>query len=83
MAEEKEPTTQEEAPQPAAEAPKARVFHYDGRDFPDPDPTMSPEDVKSMFVDFFPELANADIKEHKRDADIMYEFVRKVGTKGD
>ena len=60
----------------------ARVFVYDGREFPDPDPTLSPEDVRRMMTDFFPELATAEVREHKRDEDTLYELVRRVGTKG-
>ena len=60
----------------------ARVFVYDGREFPDPDPTLSPDEVRQMMTDFFPELANAEIREHKREEDTLYEFVRKVGIKG-
>lgn len=59
-----------------------RFFVYDDREFPDPDPTLSVEAVKSMFTDFFPELANAEIKEHTRGDDTLHEFVRRVGTKG-
>jgi PRTRC genetic system protein C len=60
----------------------ARVFVYDGREFPDPDPNLSVEDVRRMMTDFFPELANAEIREHTRESDTLHEFVRKVGTKG-
>ena len=60
----------------------ARVFVYDGREFPDPDPSLSVDEVRRMMTDFFPELANAEIREHKRDDDTLHEFVRRVGTKG-
>lgn len=64
-------------------AEKKRIFLYDGREFPDPDPSMTPEQVKAMMAEFYPELANAEIREHKKDEDTTaYEFVRKVGTKG-
>ena len=59
-----------------------RIFVYDGREFPDPDPTLSPDDVRKMFVDFFPELANAEIKEQKRGDDTLVHLIRKTGTKG-
>jgi PRTRC genetic system protein C len=59
-----------------------RIFIYDGREFPDPDPSQTPEQVKTMMTDFFPELANAEILEHKKADDTAYEFVRRVGTKG-
>lgn len=60
----------------------ARLFIYDSREFPDPDPSMTPEQVKDMMVTFFPELANAEVREHKKGEDIAYEFIRRVGTKG-
>ena len=60
----------------------SRVFVYDGREFPDPDPRMTPEEVRQTMTDFFPELANAEIKQAARGEDTLYELVRKVGTKG-
>ena len=60
----------------------ARVFVYDGREFPDPDPTLSPDEVRQMMTDFFPELANAEVKQTTRGEDTLYELVRKVGIKG-
>ena len=60
----------------------SRVFVYDGREFPDPDPNKTPDEVRQTMVDFFPELANAEIKQASRGEDTLYELVRKVGTKG-
>lgn len=60
----------------------ARKFVVDGREFPDPDPNLSPDEVRKMWTDFFPELANAEVREHKKDDDTIYELVRRVGTKG-
>jgi len=59
-----------------------RVFVYEGREFPDPDANLPVEEVKQMMSDFFPELANAEVKEAKRGDDDLYEFVKKVGVKG-
>ena len=59
-----------------------RIFMYDGREFPDPDPSKPPEEVKEMFSNFFPELANADIRTQERGEDTLYILDRKVGTKG-
>jgi PRTRC genetic system protein C len=64
------------------EGKMARIFVYDGREFPDPDSNLTPDEVRKMMTDFFPELANAEIKEQKREDDTLYELVRKVGTKG-
>ena len=60
----------------------SRIFVYDGREFPDPDADATVEEVKKRMADFFPELANAEVKQAKRGDDDLYEFVRKVGTKG-
>ena len=60
----------------------ARVFVYDGREFPDPDPEMSVEQVKGTLADFYGEIANASVKETKRGEDTVHEFQRRVGTKG-
>ena len=47
----------------------ARVFVYDDREFPDPDPEMSVEQVKSVLADFYGEIANASVKETARGED--------------
>ena len=60
----------------------ARIFVYDDREFPDPDPEMSVEQVKATLSDFYGEIANASVKETKRGDDAIYEFQRRVGTKG-
>ena len=59
-----------------------RIFVYDDREFPDPDPQMSVEQVKNTLIDFYGEIANASVKESKRGDDAIYEFQRRVGTKG-
>lgn len=61
----------------------ARIFIVDGREFPDPDPEQTPEQVKKLMSDFFPELISAETKEHERGDDTLYEFIKKVGTKGE
>ena len=60
----------------------ARVFVYDGREHPDPDPSLPVEEVKQVFADFFPEVATAEVRTTQRDEDEVVEFVRRVGTKG-
>src|SRR6266542_5824019 len=60
-----------------------RVFVYDGRAFPDPDPGLSVEDVRKQLSDFFPELTNAETREERRgDDEVRYTFARRMGTKG-
>jgi PRTRC genetic system protein C len=60
----------------------SRIFVYDGREFPDQDPSLSPDDVRRQLSDFFPELANADVRDEKRGDDTVYTFSRRIGTKG-
>jgi PRTRC genetic system protein C len=59
-----------------------RRFIYDGREFPDPDPHLSVEEVRRQLAEFFPELTNADTREEQRDEDTLYTFTRRIGTKG-
>jgi len=60
-----------------------RIFVYDCREFPDPDPTLSVEDIRKQLSDFFPELANAETREERRGEDeTRYTFTRRIGTKG-
>ena len=40
-----------------------RIFVYDDREFPDPDPQMSVEQVKNTLSDFYGEIANASVKD--------------------
>jgi len=60
----------------------ARIFVYDSRQFPDPDPKLSVEDVRCQFAEFFPELANAETREEKRGEDTVFTFSKRIGTKG-
>lgn len=60
-----------------------RIFIVDQREFPDPDPTLTVEQVREMMASFYPELANATHTERQRDEDTVYEFQRRVGTKGE
>lgn len=60
----------------------ARVFVYDGRQFPDPDSKLAVDDVRKQLAEFFPELANAETREEKRGEDVVYTFTKRIGTKG-
>lgn len=59
-----------------------RIFVYDGREFPDPDPNLKVDEVRQHMSSFFPELSNAQSKESQRGEDTIVEFKRRVGTKG-
>lgn len=60
----------------------SRIFLYDGREFPDPDSNMTVDEVRVHLTSFFPELANSETKEAKRGEDTLYQFEKRVGTKG-
>lgn len=61
-----------------------RIFVYEGKEIPDPDPSMTPDDVRKSFIDFFPELANATVKPSvTRGEDEIIEFETRVGRKGE
>ena len=60
----------------------ARAFIYDGREFPDPDPKVSVEEIRKQLAEFFPELANAETREERCGEDTVYTFTRRIGTKG-
>jgi len=60
----------------------ARIFVYDGREFPDPDSKLAVDDVRKQLAEFFPELANAETREEKRGDDTVYAFTKRIGTKG-
>ena len=60
----------------------ARKFVYDNRDFGDPYPDMSVEQVRKSLSDFYGDLSNANVTETKDGDDTVYTFTRRVGTKG-
>ncbi len=60
----------------------ARIFVYDNREFEDPDPEMTVEQVKASLADFYGELSNATVSETERGEDTVHTFNKRVGTKG-
>jgi PRTRC genetic system protein C len=60
-----------------------RIFIADGREHPDPDPTLSIEKVRDIMADFLPNLVGATWTETLRGEDNLIEFNRRVGTKGE
>ena len=57
-------------------------LHGTGR-LPDPDTTMTPEQVKTVYSAAYPELTNAELTGPTVNGDTLeYEFRKAVGTKG-
>lgn len=60
-----------------------RVFTYNGVQLPDPNPELSVEEVRDMYVATYPELATAAVEGPSPVNDKMqYTFTRAVGVKG-
>ncbi|HEX5501780.1 MAG TPA: PRTRC system protein C [Thermomicrobiales bacterium] len=66
-----------------APATPARVFVFDGKEYPDPDPALAPDRVRQELARFIPELTNADTREEtRRDGVRQIVFTKRIGTKG-
>lgn len=60
-----------------------RVFKFNNLRLQDPDPKQTPEEVKEFYARMHPELTNAEIEgPNAKGAEIVYEFRKAVGTKG-
>lgn len=65
--------------------PMKRVFKFDGRVLDDPNPDMSPEQVKNFYAPHHAELLNAGIGSPVTDlkaGTITIEFIKSYGRKG-
>src|SRR6476646_2679798 len=61
----------------------ARFFIVDGKQLPDPDPRLTPDEVRaSLAANFYDWLANAESRAGRRGDDTHYFFTRRIGTKG-
>lgn len=61
---------------------KLKIGNVD-KTFPDPDPKLTPEEVKELYSLQFPELLNANISNQKIENDeLIVEFSSKFGGKG-
>lgn len=60
-----------------------RLFVYSGITLPDPDPSLSPEQVKEYYMAIYPELVNASVEGGDFDGTSQnFSFRRGTGTKG-
>jgi PRTRC genetic system protein C len=60
-----------------------REFLYNGQKLPDPDPSLSPDRVRSMFAVTYPELATATVEgPTTKDGKMVYTYVKAIGVKG-
>ncbi len=59
-----------------------RKFVYDGKELPEVNPNMKPDEVRQHYTNFLPELANAETVTSTVDGVDIYEFKKRTGTKG-
>jgi PRTRC genetic system protein C len=60
-----------------------RTFSFNGVNLPDPGPDFTPEEVKDVYVNMYPDLSTAVLQDPEINGDqVAYKFVRNVGTKG-
>ena len=59
-----------------------RMFNYNNIVLDDPDPQMSPEDVKNFYANLYPELTQAIVEGPELGENLEYKFNRSYGTKG-
>jgi len=60
-----------------------REFNFNGVKIPDPDKTLSPEEVRSVLATIYPDIATASITGPEAVGDkLRYNFVRAIGAKG-
>jgi PRTRC genetic system protein C len=61
----------------------AREFAFNGVKIPDPDKSLSPEEVRSVLATLYPDIATASITGPEAVGDkLRYNFVRAIGAKG-
>ncbi|MCI0438612.1 MAG: PRTRC system protein C [Chloroflexi bacterium] len=59
-----------------------RLFVYDGREHSDPDPRLTPDEVRQQMQAYYPELEQAIVTETVRRNTIIYTFEKGTGSKG-
>jgi PRTRC genetic system protein C len=60
-----------------------RTFAYNGLQLPDPDPRLTPEQVRDLYASSYPEITTASIEgPDASGGTLRYKFTRALGTKG-
>ena len=61
----------------------SRDFSYNGVKLPDPNPGMTPEEVRQFYATQYPDITTAAITGPEAEGDkLRYSFVRAIGSKG-
>jgi PRTRC genetic system protein C len=60
-----------------------RVFEFNGLRFPEVSPKLSPEEIRTLDSQQYPDIATASITGPEAVGDkLVYRFTRAIGTKG-
>ncbi|MCB0018904.1 MAG: hypothetical protein KDE09_14025 [Anaerolineales bacterium] len=71
------------APSPNQRTPAAgRLIRYGDRRLTDPGPQFDAQQIKEMYIPFFPELGNCKIEEAEGESGVEIRFVKQATTKG-
>ena len=63
--------------------PLSRHFEFNGVRLPDVDPKLSPEEIRTLYSQQYPNIATASITGPEAVGDkLVYRFTRAIGTKG-
>ncbi len=63
--------------------PLSRSFEFHGVKLPDPNPTLSVEEVRSIYAHQYPDIATATVAGPEAISDkLRYQFTRAIGSKG-
>jgi len=61
----------------------SREFSFNGLKLPDPNPAMSPEEVRQFYSTQHPDITTASITGPEADGEkLRYSFTRAIGSKG-
>jgi PRTRC genetic system protein C len=61
----------------------SRIFEFAGVRIPDPDRTLSPEEVRSVLAPLYPDIATATVSGPEVKGDkLVFTLSRSVGVKG-
>jgi PRTRC genetic system protein C len=61
----------------------SRIFEFNGVRLPDPNPTLTPEEVRNLYAHQYPDIATAAISGPEAVGDkLRYQFTRAIGSKG-
>lgn len=68
---------------PISRAPLKRKFYFGSLSIPDPNPNMTPEDVRTFLAPQYPEITTATLTgPDATGGTLTYTFSKAIGTKG-